>query len=70
MVVDRSLRETLPGTYTANVKLPQGGHYDLAFLLDSPRVINCFDVAVKDNPAMAKRNDEAPLRIQLSWSKT
>ena len=64
MVVDRSLRETLPGTYSANVKLPQGGHYDLAFLLDSPRVVNCFDVAVKDNPAMAKRGDQAPLRIQ------
>lgn len=64
MVVDRSLRETSPGTYSANVKLPQGGNYDLAFLLDSPRVVNCFDIAVKDNPKLAKRNTEAPLQIQ------
>jgi YVTN family beta-propeller protein len=64
MVVDRSLRETSPGIYSASVKLPQGGNYDLAFLLDSPRVVNCFDVSVKANPKMAKRDGEAPLRIQ------
>ncbi|MGA9767591.1 MAG: cytochrome D1 domain-containing protein [Blastocatellia bacterium] len=63
MVVDRSLRETSPGTYSANVKLPQGGQYDLAFLIDSPRVIDCFNITVKDNPAMARRGDHAPLLI-------
>jgi YVTN family beta-propeller protein len=64
MVVDRSIRETAPGVYAANIKLPQGGNYDLAFLLDSPRVVNCFDVAVKENPQMARRGNEAPLQVQ------
>jgi YVTN family beta-propeller protein len=64
MVVDRSIHETSPGVYSANIKLPQGGHYDLAFLLDSPRVVNCFDVAVSENPQMARRDNEPPLRVQ------
>lgn len=64
MVLDHSIRETSPGVYTASLKLPQGGNYNLAFLLDSPRIANCFEVAVNDNPAMAKRGNEAPLLIQ------
>ncbi|MEN3334394.1 MAG: hypothetical protein V7641_3759 [Blastocatellia bacterium] len=64
MVVDRSIRETSPGVYSANLKLPQGGHYDLAFLLDSPRVVNCFDLSVNENPQMARRDNEPPLRVQ------
>jgi YVTN family beta-propeller protein len=64
MVVDRSIREISPGVYSASIKLPQGGHYDLAFLLDSPRVVNCFDVSVNENPQMARRDNEPPLKVQ------
>src|SRR6185503_20448874 len=38
MVVDRSLRETTAGVYTTTTKLPKSGVYDVAFLLDSPRI--------------------------------
>jgi YVTN family beta-propeller protein len=63
-VVDRSIREASPGLYSAIVKMPAGGNYDLAFLLDSPRVVHCFDVAVKPNPAMANRYPDAPLKVE------
>lgn len=35
-VVDRSLRETAEGVYSARARIPKRGKYDVAFLLDSP----------------------------------
>jgi len=50
MVVDRSLREVTSGVYTTTTKLPKSGIYDVAFLLDSPRVTHCFTAEAKPNP--------------------
>jgi len=50
MVVDRSLREVTSGVYTTTTKLPKSGIYDVAFLLDSPRVTHCFSAEAKSNP--------------------
>jgi YVTN family beta-propeller protein len=63
LVLDNSLRETSPGVYTTVVKLPAQGHYDLAFLLDSPRLVNCFDVTVKENPDLPKKK-AVPIKIE------
>jgi hypothetical protein len=54
MVVDRSLRERKPGVYSARVRMPLSGTYDLAFFLESPRIVHCFDVSVKPNPRFTK----------------
>jgi YVTN family beta-propeller protein len=51
LVLDRSLRETAPGIYSAQVRLDGSGRFDVAFLTDSPRVINCFGLDIKPNPA-------------------
>lgn len=63
LVLDNSLRETSPGVYTTVVKLPRQGHYDLAFLLDSPRVVNCFDLTVKENPELPKQK-AIPIKVE------
>jgi hypothetical protein len=63
MVWDKSLRETKPGLYSTTVKLPPSGEYDVAFLLDSPRIVNCFTAVVKTNPAIKK---DPPLPITIS----
>ena len=57
LVLDRGLRETLPGVYTTTVRLNGHGSYDVPFLLDSPRVLNCFDIEVGENPQLAKPKD-------------
>ena len=49
-VVDRSLRELQPGVYSTKVSIPVAGTYDVAFIMDQPRVIHCFTVAAKENP--------------------
>ena len=55
LVVDRSLREIKPGIYSTTIKLPASGHYDVAFVNDSPRVAHCFDVNAEANPALKEK---------------
>ncbi len=54
LIVDQSLREGNPGEYTAIVKLGEAGQYDVAFLLDTPRLVNCFQLEVAENPTLPK----------------
>ena len=62
-VVDRSLREESRGVYAATVRLPQSGPYDVAFLLDSPRIVHCFEAAAAPDPEV-KEAAKSGLRIQ------
>jgi YVTN family beta-propeller protein len=62
-VVDRSLRETASGVYTTTTKLPKSGIYDVAFLLDSPRVTHCFSAEAKPNPDVP-REKQVAVRIE------
>jgi len=59
LVVDNSLRETQRGVYTTTVRFTGAGRYDVAFLLDSPRIINCFDLTVAENPAVPSATETA-----------
>ncbi|HEY0099959.1 MAG TPA: YncE family protein [Pyrinomonadaceae bacterium] len=55
LIWDASLRETAPGVYSTKAQLTGQGNYDVAFLLDSPRVVNCFEMSVKENPEFEKK---------------
>ena len=59
LVVDNSLRETERGVYTSTVRLTNSGHYDVVFLLDSPRIVNCFDLAIAENPGAPRKVETA-----------
>lgn len=63
MVVDHSLREFTSGVYSTTTKLPKSGIYDVAFLLDSPRVTHCFQAEAKPNPDVSQEKKVA-LRIE------
>ena len=63
MVVDRSLRETASGIYSTTTKLPKSGVYDVAFLLDSPRITHCFNAEAKPNPDVP-REKQVAVRIE------
>lgn len=54
LVLDNSLREGARGEYTTTVRLARSGTYDVAFLLDSPRLVKCFEITIADNPSLAK----------------
>ncbi|HKG45254.1 MAG TPA: cytochrome D1 domain-containing protein [Pyrinomonadaceae bacterium] len=59
LVMDNSLRETARGVYTTTARLNNPGQYDVAFLLDSPRLINCFELKVAENPNAPKKVESA-----------
>jgi len=51
-VVDRSMQEREPGVYASTVRIPDAGTYEVAFLLDSPSVLQCFEVTARPNPML------------------
>lgn len=53
-VVDRSLKEIEPGVYSSRVKLPAAGRFDVAFQLDSPKLLHCFSAEVQRDPQVAR----------------
>ncbi|HKV33416.1 MAG TPA: cytochrome D1 domain-containing protein [Pyrinomonadaceae bacterium] len=62
-IVDRSLREETTGVYTTTARLPKHGTYNVSLLLDSPRVVHCFEATAKLNPALPEES-ETTLRVE------
>ena len=56
LAMDRSLREVSPGEYETTGRLGEAGTYDLAFFLESPRVIHCLEVRVTQNLNQATKS--------------
>jgi YVTN family beta-propeller protein len=54
LILDNSLTETSRGIYSTTIRLPEAGHYDVALLLDSPRLVNCFSTIIAENPAIPR----------------
>ena len=53
--VDSGLRERAAGVYAADARLPEAGSYDVAFLLDTPRILHCFRARIDADPAAERR---------------
>jgi YVTN family beta-propeller protein len=64
-IVDRSLQETAPGVYSTTVKLPSSGHYDVAFLTDSPRIAHCFETTAEANPLL---KEDRPVALRVDYA--
>jgi len=64
-IVDRSLAERAPGVYTGRVKLPIEGTYDVAFMMDTPRFLNCFSATVVPNPEVRQTAAAMGLEYQV-----
>jgi catechol 2,3-dioxygenase-like lactoylglutathione lyase family enzyme len=62
-VVDRSLKEVEPGVYSGKVRIPAAGRYDVAFLLDNPRILHCFSAEAGDAPALHR--DGRPMTAEF-----
>lgn len=59
LVVDRSLRERQPGVYETSSRLTGSGVHEVAFFMDAPRIVHCFQFVVAGDPELeAKRRGE------------
>ncbi|MHC8367457.1 YncE family protein [Pseudomonas sp. ZT5P21] len=68
MVIDRSLREVEPGVYSARIKLPSAGRFDVAFLLNQPNIIHCFTARVEPDRSLAHPPGVATVEFMLDKS--
>jgi YVTN family beta-propeller protein len=57
-IVDRSLKEIEPGVYYSKLRIPVAGRYDVALMVNTPRIIDCFSVEAKENPALASARQQ------------
>ncbi len=65
MVVDRGLRETRTGVYETVATMGPPGTYELALLVDSPRVIHCFPVTVAADPSRVVATPAVGVEIEV-----
>ncbi|KAA0959345.1 YncE family protein [Pseudomonas sp. ANT_H12B] len=68
MVIDRSLREVEPGLYSARIKLPAAGRFDVAFLLNQPNIIHCFTALVEPDKTLAQHRGVPKVEFMLDKS--
>ena len=57
-VIDRSMREVEPGLFSSRVKLPAPGRFDLAVMLNQPKIAHCFSAEVQPNQALAAQRSK------------
>ena len=67
LVSGRDLREQAPGSYAASFKAPEPGPYDLAVLLDQPRVLRCIGFTVEKDPGR-KSGKPPQLKLEPLWT--
>jgi YVTN family beta-propeller protein len=56
-IANRALQETEPGVYSATVKVPLAGTFELAFLNETPQFLHCFTMEARVNPALKPEFD-------------
>ncbi len=64
-VIDRSMREKEKGVYSAKLKIPKEGKYDVTFLIDSPWVYNCFEFTAEPNPTLTRQKHSTIPKIEV-----
>jgi hypothetical protein len=70
LAVNRNLRETRPGVYATTVRLAKGGRFDIPFLLDAPKMTQCFDYSVELPSDLAATTTAASVKIERLFEPT
>ncbi|HEX6085075.1 MAG TPA: hypothetical protein VF266_11155 [Thermoanaerobaculia bacterium] len=64
LVLDRSLKESEPSVFSIRTKVPAAGTYDVAFFMNEPRVVHCFELTVAADPAAPQKALERAVKIE------
>jgi len=62
-IANRALKETSPGVYSATVKVPMAGTFEVAFLNEAPQFLHCFTMEAKVNPTIKREYD--PVAVEF-----
>jgi len=61
-IANRALKEKQPGVYSAMIKVPSAGTFEVAFLNETPQFLHCFTMNAKADPNL--RQDFKPVAIE------
>jgi YVTN family beta-propeller protein len=61
-IANRAMKETSPGVYSATVKVPMAGTFEVAFLNEAPQFLHCFTMQARANPAI--KQDFKPVEVE------
>ena len=64
LLLDRSLSEIAPGTYSAQIKLRGSGRFDVPVVVQQPRIVNCFQFEVLDSPDGEKNRSGVSIAVE------
>jgi hypothetical protein len=53
-IANRSLKEIEPGLYSATIRLPAAGRFEVAFMNEAPQFLHCFTMEVEPNPDLER----------------
>lgn len=68
-VVDRSLRETEPGVFSARIRMPAAGEFDVALILNEPEITHCFRAVVGESPELTRARNKLRVEFLLDDSR-
>lgn len=63
LLLDRSISEVAPGTYSAQIKLRGSGLFDVPLLVEQPRLLNCFQLEVGESPDGEKEHSGTSIAV-------
>ncbi|HEX2060054.1 MAG TPA: hypothetical protein VHK90_04885, partial [Thermoanaerobaculia bacterium] len=64
LVLDRSLRESEPSVFSIRTRVPAAGTYDVAFFMNEPRVVHCFELTVAADPNAPRKAVKRVVKIE------
>jgi DNA-binding beta-propeller fold protein YncE len=70
LVVDRSLREVRPGRYRSIARLPAAGRYNALLLINSPRVVHCFELSIAPALGPTTEGESITTRVESLMRQT
>jgi hypothetical protein len=68
LLLDRSLTEIAPGTYSTPVKLGRSGSFDVPVLLNENRIAHCFQATVGKSPFAPEESEKSTLVVTASFA--
>ncbi|HYC89236.1 MAG TPA: hypothetical protein VEO54_08505 [Thermoanaerobaculia bacterium] len=64
LVLDRSLKESEPSLFSIRTRVPTAGTYDVAFFLNEPRVVHCFELTVAADPNAPRKAVKRAVKVE------
>jgi YVTN family beta-propeller protein len=68
LLLDRSLTETAPGTYSTPVKLGRAGSFDVPILINENRIAHCFQADVGKSPNAPADEEKSTIVVAATFA--